>query len=97
MIPGLWDGHGHLLQYGEGIASADLFGASSLHEVRQRLVSYISNHAEAGTRSQWLRGMGWDQANFEGKWPTSVRALLVSVPPLGACDYQDGVNVRVGK
>ncbi|KAF6516818.1 hypothetical protein HZS61_004021 [Fusarium oxysporum f. sp. conglutinans] len=32
VIPGLWDGHGHLLQYGEFLHSVDLFGAQSLAE-----------------------------------------------------------------
>jgi hypothetical protein len=30
VIPGLWDGHGHLVQYGELLDSANLFGASSM-------------------------------------------------------------------
>ncbi|EGO54546.1 hypothetical protein NEUTE1DRAFT_69311 [Neurospora tetrasperma FGSC 2508] len=30
VIPGIWDGHGHLVQYGEFLHSVDLFGASSV-------------------------------------------------------------------
>ncbi|KAF2730939.1 amidohydrolase 3 [Polyplosphaeria fusca] len=69
VIPGLWDGHGHLMQYGELLHSADLFGAESMDEVKQRLVDYKTSHPEAGTSAQWLRGVGWDQANFGGRWP----------------------------
>ena len=29
-IPGLWDGHGHLLQYGEMLESALLYGSPSI-------------------------------------------------------------------
>jgi hypothetical protein len=72
VIPGFWDGHGHLLQYGELMNSANLFGAKSMKEIKERLVAYKSSNEEAGTREQWLRGIGWDQANFGGKWPVSV-------------------------
>ena len=72
VIPGLWDGHGHLLQLGELLNSVDLFGAKSMDEVKQRLIGYKANNEEAGSREHWLRGVGWDQANFKGKWPVAV-------------------------
>ncbi|KAH8723856.1 amidohydrolase 3 [Phaeosphaeriaceae sp. PMI808] len=71
VIPGLWDGHGHLIQYGEALDSVDIFGATSMQEVQQRLVQYKMERSEAGTQKQWLRGVGWDQAHFNGQWPTS--------------------------
>jgi hypothetical protein len=71
VIPGLWDGHGHLLQYGEFLHSVDLFGASSLEESRSRVVEYVSEHPLAGSSSEWIRGVGWDQAVF-GRMPTAV-------------------------
>jgi hypothetical protein len=72
VLPGLWDGHGHLIQYGELLNSANLFGAKSMDEVKERLVEYKTTHAGVGSREQWLRGVGWDQANFDGQWPVSV-------------------------
>jgi hypothetical protein len=72
VLPGLWDGHGHLIQYGELLNSANLFGAKSMDEVKERLVEYKATHAGVGSREQWLRGVGWDQANFDGQWPISV-------------------------
>jgi hypothetical protein len=72
VIPGLWDGHGHLYQYGESLHSVDLFGSGSMEEVQKRLVEYKNSHANVGTSEQWLRGVGWDQANFEGRWPVAV-------------------------
>lgn len=72
VIPGLWDGHGHLVQYGEFMNSANLFGAKSMADVKERLVGYKAGHEAAGTEEQWLRGAGWDQANFKGKWPVAV-------------------------
>lgn len=32
-VPGLWDGHGHVLNYGEMLESVQLFGAGSLEGV----------------------------------------------------------------
>ncbi|GFP56140.1 protein LONG AFTER FAR-RED 3 [Trichoderma asperellum] len=70
VIPGLWDGHGHLLQYGEFLHSVDLFGSQSLDEVRHRIKAYLAANPEAGTKDHWLRGVGWDQSAF-GRMPTA--------------------------
>jgi hypothetical protein len=75
VIPGLWDGHGHLLAYGESLDSVDLFGANSMDTVKERLLKYRAGREEVGTAEHWLRGVGWDQANFKGKWPTAVSVL----------------------
>jgi len=72
VLPGLWDGHGHLMQLGELMDSVDLFGARSMDEAKERLVQYKAQREETGTSEQWLRGVGWDQANFGGKWPLAV-------------------------
>jgi hypothetical protein len=72
VIPGLWDGHGHLVQYGELLDSVNIFGATSMKEVQQRLVDYKTQRPETGTQKHWLRGVGWDQANFDGQWPVAV-------------------------
>ncbi|KAK0644502.1 amidohydrolase family protein [Cercophora newfieldiana] len=69
-IPGLWDGHGHLLQYGEFLHSADLFGCTSYACILDRLAAYLALHPEAGTPQSWLRGVGWDQ-NILGSMPTA--------------------------
>ncbi|KAG5665999.1 hypothetical protein KAF25_010124 [Fusarium avenaceum] len=71
VIPGLWDGHGHLLQYGEFLHSVDLFGAQSLEEVRARIKEYMAKNPGAGSRDNWLRGVGWDQTFF-GRMPTAA-------------------------
>ncbi|KAL7623223.1 hypothetical protein AAE478_006904 [Parahypoxylon ruwenzoriense] len=60
-MPGLWDGHGHLLQYGEFLNSVDLFGSTSMDHVRSRVRSYVSEHPGVGSREEWVRGVGWDQ------------------------------------
>ncbi|OLN86475.1 putative amidohydrolase YtcJ 4 [Colletotrichum chlorophyti] len=71
VIPGLWDGHGHLSQYGEFLYSADLFGAASLDDVRGRLRNYVDSHPDAGTKDEWIRGIGWDQTAY-GRMPTAA-------------------------
>ncbi|KAF2013924.1 hypothetical protein BU24DRAFT_434797 [Aaosphaeria arxii CBS 175.79] len=71
VIPGLWDGHGHLIQYGELLNSVNLFGAESMDEVQQRLVHYKNSRPELGTSQQWVRGVGWDQAKFDGRYPVA--------------------------
>ncbi|UNI20671.1 hypothetical protein JDV02_006739 [Purpureocillium takamizusanense] len=70
VIPGLWDGHGHLLQYGQLLHSVDLFGSASLDEARDRIAAYRAANPGAGTRDSWIRGVGWDQAVF-GHMPTA--------------------------
>ena len=84
VYPGLWDGHGHLIQFGESLDSVGLFSASSMAEVQERLLEYKMGRPDEGTSDQWLRGVGWDQAHF-GQWPTSVRVTntFMSQSPLG--------------
>ncbi|KAJ4222616.1 hypothetical protein NW759_006192 [Fusarium solani] len=71
VIPGLWDGHGHLLQYGEFLHSVDLFGAQTLDEVRSRIKKYLADNPGAGSKDNWVRGVGWDQT-FYGRMPTAA-------------------------
>lgn len=75
VIPGLWDGHGHLLPYGEFLHSVDLFGSSTLDDARNRIADYLDAHPGAGRRKEWVRGVGWDQMAF-GRMPTAVRSLI---------------------
>ncbi|CAK7232672.1 hypothetical protein SBRCBS47491_008351 [Sporothrix bragantina] len=66
VIPGLWDGHGHLIPYGEYLASVDLFGSSDATDVRHRLHEYLAQHPDVGGHDKWLRGFGWDQMAMGG-------------------------------
>lgn len=75
VIPGLWDGHGHLMGYGEFLHSVDLFGAESIEDVRTRIKSFIAVNPSAGSKDSWIRGTGWDQAAF-GRMPTAVSPFL---------------------
>ncbi|KAI1814179.1 amidohydrolase [Poronia punctata] len=70
-MPGLWDGHGHLLQYGEFLNSVDLFGSKTMDDIRDRVHSYVDEHPGAGTADEWVRGVGWDQMAL-GAMPTAA-------------------------
>lgn len=80
--------HGHLQQYGEFLHSVDLFGSSSIADVRERLLSYLASHEGVGGRDDWIRGIGWDQMALGGM-PTAVRFhLFLSLVP----SYDGKVN-----
>jgi predicted amidohydrolase YtcJ len=70
VIPGLWDGHGHILGYGELLETVDLFGSKSLDDTKDRIKSYLVQHPTEGTKAEWIRGIGWDQAAF-GRMPNA--------------------------
>ncbi|KAJ2898549.1 putative amidohydrolase [Zalerion maritima] len=70
VIPGLWDGHGHLLQYGEFLHSVNIFGAKTPSELRERVREYLRTNPESGDKDNWIRGVGWDQ-NILGHMPTA--------------------------
>ncbi|KAI1425723.1 amidohydrolase [Xylaria sp. FL1777] len=69
-MPGLWDGHGHLLQYGEFLNSVNLFGSTTMDEIRGRVSKYVGENAGAGSADEWIRGVGWDQMAL-GAMPTA--------------------------
>lgn len=81
VIPGLWDSHGHVMQYGEMLDSIQLFGVKDLDEVRRRVKEYVKAHPGAGEKGRWIRGVGWDQGLWENRYPTDV-SVLESLEPI---------------
>lgn len=79
VIPGLIDGHGHLLQFGELLQSVNVFGSNSLTEVIKRVEDYLLKNPDSGSEKEWIRGTGWDQAVF-GRMPTAVSLFCGSSP-----------------
>jgi predicted amidohydrolase YtcJ len=69
VLPGLIDAHGHLLNLGLALMSADLAGARSKDEVVQRLQRFAATLPEGA----WLTGRGWDQNLWpEAEFPTAA-------------------------
>ncbi|EWC43686.1 hypothetical protein DRE_01573 [Drechslerella stenobrocha 248] len=72
VIPGLWDGHGHISQHGMmeyGVKAYD----KDLHGITRSILDYLDEHPDRGdgTRENWIQGTGWDQAHFGGQMPTA--------------------------
>lgn len=64
VVPGLIDAHGHLMNLGASLLSADLAGAADKAEVIARLTAFARELPEGA----WLQGRGWDQ----NRWPDPV-------------------------
>lgn len=78
VIPGLIDGHGHLLQFGELLQSVNIFGANSLNDAIKRVEEYHEKNPSSGSATEWIRGTGWDQAAF-GRMPTAVSCYCMGL------------------
>ena len=40
-------------------------------DVRARIKTYLKTHPNAGSEGSWIKGLGWDQAQFGGIMPTA--------------------------
>jgi predicted amidohydrolase YtcJ len=69
LLPGLIDGHGHVLGLGFSALQLDLVGTSSLQDLQQRLKAYAAAHRD----SRWIVGRGWNQELWPVKnFPTAA-------------------------
>nr|GAT57888.1 amidohydrolase 3 [Mycena chlorophos] len=72
IVPGLADAHAHLLQQGQKM-QLELDGAASIDEVVERIKRYIlANPKVHEDPTRWIRGIGWDQGKWDGKFPTAA-------------------------
>ncbi|PKM17759.1 MAG: amidohydrolase [Gammaproteobacteria bacterium HGW-Gammaproteobacteria-15] len=62
VLPGLIDGHGHVLGLGQYLAVAELRGS----ETEQDAVTRVAKFAAANQDAPWIIGRGWNQV----LWPT---------------------------
>lgn len=62
LLPGLIDGHGHVLGLGQNLAQAELRGSIS----EQDAVTRVAAFADANKDAPWIVGRGWNQV----LWPT---------------------------
>ncbi len=63
MLPGFIDGHMHFLAYALSLEQADLTGCRSVHEVRDRLKSFLDWEKPAS--GEWVSGRGWNHEHFD--------------------------------
>lgn len=63
LLPGLIDGHGHLLGLGEYLKQADLRGLSS----EAVSAAQVAAFARANPEQQWVIGRGWNQVLWDSK------------------------------
>ncbi|KAF3905614.1 hypothetical protein ABW21_db0200561 [Orbilia brochopaga] len=73
VLPGLWDGHGHIVQYGmmeSGVKCYDKDKPAIINAVVEHLERYPSRGN--GSSTNWIQGNGWDQAYFGGEMPTAA-------------------------
>ena len=60
IVPGLMDGHAHLVGYADGLLEANLFATDRWSEAVERVVLHDQNRP-----NDWVIGRGWDQNDWE--------------------------------
>lgn len=69
VIPGLIDGHAHLMNLGFALLRADLTGTADKAEIIARLKAFERTLPEGA----WLQGRGWDQNDWpDAAFPTAA-------------------------
>ncbi|SMF64045.1 amidohydrolase [Allosphingosinicella indica] len=69
MIPGLIDGHGHVLGLGFQAMQLDLSDTRSLEEAQVKIAAF----AAANPSPRWIVGRGWNQERWNlGRFPTAA-------------------------
>ena len=63
VLPGLIDGHGHVLGLGEYLNQADLRGIGS----EQATVAEVARFAASQPQAPWVIGRGWNQVLWDDK------------------------------
>lgn len=63
VIPGLIDGHGHILGEGGFLENLDLVGTTSPGQI----AALVRERAANSAGGQWIAGRGWDQNRWEDK------------------------------
>ncbi len=62
LVPGITDGHAHLLGTGAAMRSVQLNGVAGVAEAVRRVAERVAVTAPGG----WIRGAGWDQNDWPG-------------------------------
>ncbi|HEY0147423.1 MAG TPA: amidohydrolase [Allosphingosinicella sp.] len=69
LLPGLIDGHGHIMGLGFNALQLDLSDTRSLQEAQAKIAAY----AAANPTPRWIVGRGWNQERWGlGRFPTAA-------------------------
>ncbi|WP_408589756.1 amidohydrolase [Novosphingobium sp.] len=69
LLPGLIDGHGHVLQTGFAALSLDLSNTTSLADALEKIRNFAAEHPDR----PWILGSGWNQERWGlGRFPTAA-------------------------
>ncbi|WP_293882329.1 amidohydrolase [Sphingomonas sp.] len=69
LLPGLIDGHGHVMELGFSALTLDLSSLKSLEEAKARIAAYAAAHPDR----HWILGGGWNQEKWQlGRFPTAA-------------------------
>ena len=69
LLPGLIDGHGHVMALGLAALQLDLVGTNSVADLQQRLRTFSSSR----TSDAWIIGRGWNQELWaDSRFPTAA-------------------------
>lgn len=66
LLPGLFDTHLHMGNYGSVLKSVPLRGCNSVAELAER----IKKRVDQVSPDQWIFGQGWDENRYGGQLPT---------------------------
>lgn len=80
VVPGLIDGHAHVLGLGEALSELNLVGTTSAEEI----ATLVAEKARQMQPGEWIRGRGWDQNDWgtgTGVKPFPTAAVLDKAAP----------------
>ncbi len=69
LLPGMIDGHGHVMGLGFSLLTVDLSDTNSLAEAQARIADYVKRFPDR----KWILGQGWNQERWKlGRFPTAA-------------------------
>ncbi|WP_265570066.1 amidohydrolase [Sphingomicrobium nitratireducens] len=69
VLPGLIDGHGHLMGLGQTAMSLQLYGTDSIASLQKQLAEFAAANHDA----KWIVGRGWNHEMFaDGRFPSAA-------------------------
>lgn len=71
LVPGLIEGHAHILGVGYNLLNVDLRAARSYEEV----VEMVAERAKVTPRGQWILGRGWHQDKWDRQPEKTIRGF----------------------